>query len=142
MLLLELVEEMQIVGCNRSLDLRARRQAQIGIDARDPDFTRSEPHGEQLLVTKLLGHHDGAVEDDLTVVYRRSQPNMLRTHADADRPPDAREPRSGKRRAGRLNCHPWQANAKWSPFALTSTVTKFIEGEPMKLATKRLAGLR
>src|SRR5215471_6095924 len=90
MLLLELVEEMQIAGCNRSLDLRARRQAQIGIDARDPDFTRSEPHGEQLLVTKLLGHHDGAVEDDLTVVYRRSQPNMLRTHADADRAPDAR----------------------------------------------------
>src|SRR5262249_29082983 len=90
MLLLELVEKMQMIGGNRSLDVRARGQAQIGIDARDPDLAVSEPHGEQLLVAKLLGDHDRALEGNLIAVHRRSQPNMLRTHADADRPADAR----------------------------------------------------
>src|SRR6516162_10115109 len=90
MLLIELVEEMQMIGRNRSLDFRARGQAQIGIDAGDPELAVSEPHGEQLLVAKLLGDHDRALEGNLIAVPRRSQPNMLRTHADADQPPDAR----------------------------------------------------
>src|SRR5215472_5164162 len=34
--LLEITEEMQIVGCDRGLDWRARRETQIRIDARDP----------------------------------------------------------------------------------------------------------
>src|SRR5262249_15702575 len=57
-----------------------------------------------------------------------------------DRP--TREPRSANRAVGSLNCHPRQASKKWSASAVTSTVMKFIDGEPMKLATNRFAGLR
>src|SRR5256885_10627881 len=81
---------MQVVGCDRGLDLRARRQAQIRINAGDPDFAVSEPNGEELFVAELLGDHHGAIEGDLVVVHGRSQPNMLRAHADTNRSPDVR----------------------------------------------------
>src|SRR4029453_8746215 len=93
--LLELVEEMQVVSRNRSLDLEARWQVQIRIDAGDSDLALSEPYREQLLVAELLGDHDGALERDLMVVPGRPQPNMLRAHAEANRAPDARA-ESGK----------------------------------------------
>src|SRR6516162_6483226 len=53
--LLEIVEEMQVVGCNCGFDFRPGRKRQIGIDARDPDLSVSEPNGEKLLVAELLG---------------------------------------------------------------------------------------
>src|SRR5262249_7812081 len=88
--LLELVEEMQVVGCDRGLDVRARRQAQIRIDAGDPDLAVSEPDGEQLFVAELLGDHHSALDRDLILVHGRSQPTMLRAHADTNRPPAVR----------------------------------------------------
>src|ERR1700747_2316230 len=87
---LEIIEEMQVLGCNRGFDFRPGRKRQIGIDARDPDLAVSEPNGKKLLVAELLGHHDGAFEGDLMVVHRGSQPNMLRANADANRSAHAR----------------------------------------------------
>src|SRR5215813_14777584 len=88
--LLEIVEEMQVVGCDRGFDFRPGRKRQIGIDARDPDLAVSEPDGKKLLVAELLGDHDGAFDGNLIVVHRRPQPNMLRAHADANRSAHAR----------------------------------------------------
>src|SRR5215471_7738624 len=84
------MEEMQVVGCDRGLDFRARRKRQIRIDARDPDLAVSEPNGEKLLVAELLADHDGALEGDLIGVHGRAQPNMLRAYADANRSSHAR----------------------------------------------------
>src|SRR6516165_8514338 len=98
--LLEIVEEMQVVGCNHSFDLGSRRERQVRIDARDPDLAVAEPNGEKLLVAELLGDHDGAFEGDLIGVHGRAQPNMLRAYADANRSSHARakvgKPRSRK----------------------------------------------
>src|SRR5215831_9193314 len=88
--LLEIIEEMQVVGCDRGLDLRAGGESQIGIDARDPDLAISEPNGEKLLVAQLLGDHDGAFDADLVLVHRRPKANMLRAYADANRSSHAR----------------------------------------------------
>src|SRR5262252_11195038 len=81
------MEEMQVVGCDRGLDFRARRKRQIRIDARDPDLAVSELNGKKLLVAELLGDHDGALEGDLIGVHGCAQPNMLRAYADANRSP-------------------------------------------------------
>src|SRR5262249_30587562 len=98
--LLEIVEEMQVVGCDRGLDFRPRRERQIRIDARDPDLAASKPNGEKLFVAELLGDHDGAFEGDLIGVHGCDQPNMLRAYADANRSSHARtevgKPRSRK----------------------------------------------
>src|SRR5215467_2813836 len=83
--LLEIMEEMQVVGRDRGFDLGSRRKRQIRIDVRDPDLAVSEPNGKKLLVAELLGDHDGALEGDLVGVRGRSQPNMLRAYADANR---------------------------------------------------------
>src|SRR5262249_37434632 len=80
--LLEIMEEMQVVGCNRGFDLRPRRERQIRVDARDTDLAVSEPNGEKLLVAELFADHDGALEGDLIGVHARSQPIMLRAQAD------------------------------------------------------------
>src|SRR5262249_57651331 len=88
--LLEIVEEMQVVGCDRGLDFRPRRKRQIRIDARDPDLAVSKPNGEKLFVAELLVDHDGAFEGDLIGVHGCAQPNMLRAYADANRSSHAR----------------------------------------------------
>src|SRR5262249_157362 len=103
--LLEIVEKMQVVGCNHSFDLGSRRERQIRIDARNPDLAVAEPNGEKLLVAELLGDHDGAFEGDLIVVT--GAPSRIccgRMPTQTDRP--TREPRSGKRAVASLNCNP------------------------------------
>src|SRR5215510_5296152 len=81
----EIMEEMQVVGCNRGFDVRPRRERQIRIDARDTDLSVCEPNGEKLLVAELLADHDGPLEGDLIGVHGRAQPNMLRADADGNR---------------------------------------------------------
>src|SRR2546429_272091 len=73
MALLSLVKEMQVIGRNRGLDLGARRERQIRIDAGDPDLGVAEANREKLLVTELLGDHDRALQPDLVVTDGRSE---------------------------------------------------------------------
>src|SRR5437764_5980739 len=89
---------MQIVRRDGGLDLRPRRERQIGIYTGNPDLALANAHRQELLVAELLRHHESAGKADLMLVHWLAQPDVLRAHADADQASDAGAQGRGKAR--------------------------------------------
>ena len=90
------VEEMQVGGGDRRLELRSGRKLQIRIHAGDADIGCAEPNDQDLLVAELFRHHRGCRLKPTSLAFAGGPSRMCwgRMPMQTDCP--TREPEIGK----------------------------------------------